>query len=225
MVAKLLGCRVNVIALQNRLLALWKSKGGIKCVDIENDYFEISFGNSTDFSKVLAEGPRIVCGHNFTIQPWSLSFDPSNPHPSSIVSWIRIPNLLSSLYHKPILEQVGSMIGKVIKIDERTLLATRGCFARLVVTVDLTKPLITRILVNENLKVIEYEALPIGCFYCGVYGHIKDNCPKLVVNPSNTEGASTLEEKKTAVAEPLKEKRAAVEPYGPWILVEPWKRQ
>lgn len=224
-VAKLLGRRVNVIALQNRLLALWKPKGGMKCVDIENDYFEISFGNPTDFSKVLAEGPWIVFGHNLTIQPWSLAFDPSNPYPSSIVSWIRIPNLPSSLYHKPILEQVGSMIGKVIKIDERTLLATRGRFARLAVTVDLTKPLITRILVNEKLKVIEYEALPIVCFHCGVYGHTKDNCPKLIVNPSNTEGVSTLEEKKTTEAEPSKEERAAVEPYGPWILVEPRKRQ
>ncbi|XP_021623881.1 uncharacterized protein LOC110623265 [Manihot esculenta] len=179
-VAKLLGRRVNVIALQNRLLALWKPKGGMKCVDIENDYFEISFVNPTDFSKVLAEGPWIVFGHNLTIQPWSLAFDPSNPYPSSIVSWIRIPNLPSSLYHKPILEQVGSMIGKVIKIDERTLLATRGRFAWLAVTVDLTKPLITRILVNEKLKVIEYEALPIVCFHCGVYGHTKDNCPKLI---------------------------------------------
>ncbi|KAJ8762937.1 hypothetical protein K2173_023066 [Erythroxylum novogranatense] len=141
----------------------------MKCVDIENDYFEISFANPADFSRVLADGPWIVFGHNLTVQPWSLAFDPSHPYPTSTVSWIRIPNLPSSLYHKPLLEQVGSMVGKVIKIDERTLLATRGRFARMAVTVDLTQPLISRILVNGKLKVIEYEALPIACFHCGVY--------------------------------------------------------
>ncbi|KAJ8747622.1 hypothetical protein K2173_001822 [Erythroxylum novogranatense] len=195
----------------------------MKCVDIENDYFKISFANPADFSRVLADGPWIVFGHNLTVQPWSLVFDPSHPYPTSTVSWIRIPNLPSSLYHQPLLEQIGSMVGKVIKIDERTLLATRGRFAHMAVTVDLTQPLISRIFVNGKLKVIEYEALPIVCFHCGVYGHTQDHCPRLVVHPRNKDGApSTTRQMTTPI--PSKEERAAAEPYGPWILVESRKR-
>ncbi|MBA0616661.1 hypothetical protein Godav_026163, partial [Gossypium davidsonii] len=99
-IIKLLGRRVNVNSLQNRLFSLWKPKGSMKCVDIANDFFEVGFDNPADFSRVLSNGPWVVFGVNLTVQPWSLSFDPSNPFPTSIVSWIRIPNLQSSLYHK-----------------------------------------------------------------------------------------------------------------------------
>ncbi|MBA0582588.1 hypothetical protein Gorai_024727 [Gossypium raimondii] len=223
-IIKLLGRRVNVNSLQNRLFSLWKPKGSMKCVDIANDYFEVGFDNPADFSCVLSEGPWVVFGVNLIVQPWSLSFDPSNPFPPSIVSWIRIPNLQSSLYHKPILEEVGATVGKVVCIDKRTMNASRGRFARMAVLIDLTKPLTTRIRVNGKIKVVEYESLHIVCFKCGIYGHTKDNCPRLVVDPKKSDGAAASAGSSGTVLTPAKEDLAEKEAYEPWILVEPRKR-
>ncbi|MBA0740844.1 hypothetical protein Gogos_014029, partial [Gossypium gossypioides] len=61
-IIKLLGRRVNVNSLQNRLLSLWKPKGSMKCVDIANDYFKVGFDNPADFFRVLSEGPWVVFG-------------------------------------------------------------------------------------------------------------------------------------------------------------------
>ncbi|MBA0609363.1 hypothetical protein Godav_021426, partial [Gossypium davidsonii] len=169
-------------------------------------------------------GPWVVFGVNLTVQPWSLSFDPSNPFPTSIVSWIRIPNLQSSLYHKPILEEVGATVGKVVLIDERTMNASRGRFAKIAVLIDLTKPLITRIRVNGKIKVVEYESLHIVCFKCGIYGHTKDNYLRLEVDPKKSDGAAASARSSGKVPTPAKEDLAEKEAYGPWILVEPRKR-
>ncbi|MBA0819615.1 hypothetical protein Gohar_021761, partial [Gossypium harknessii] len=198
-IIKLLGQRVNVNSLQNRLFSLWKPKGSMKCVDIANDYFEVGFDNPADFSRVLSEGPWVVFGVNLTVQPWSLSFDPSNLFPTTTV-------------------------GKVVRIDERTMNASRGRFARMAVLIDLTKPLITRIRVNGEIKVVEYESLHIVCFKCGIYGHTKDNCPRLVVDPKKSDGAAAFAGSSGMVPTPAKEDLAEKEAYGPWILVEPRTR-
>ncbi|MBA0712520.1 hypothetical protein Golax_011619 [Gossypium laxum] len=46
----------------------------------------------------------------------------------------------------------------------------------MVVCVDLRKPLLSKIKINERRQRIEYESLPNVCF--GLYGHSVDACPK-----------------------------------------------
>ncbi|KAK8313043.1 hypothetical protein V6Z12_D01G083300 [Gossypium hirsutum] len=103
-------------------------------------------------------------------------------------------------------------MGKVVRIDERTMNASRGRFARMAVLIDLTKPLITRIRVNGKIKVVEYESLHI------------DNFPRLVVDPKKSNGATASAESFRTVPTLVKEDLAEKEAYGPWILVEPRKR-
>ncbi|MBA0609364.1 hypothetical protein Godav_021427, partial [Gossypium davidsonii] len=138
--------------------------------------------------------------------------------------WIRIPNLQSSLYHKSILEEVRATVGKVVRIDDRTMNASRGRFARMAVLIDLKKPLITRIRGNGKIKVVEYESLHIVRFKCGIYAQTKDNCPRLVVDPKKSDGATASAGSSGTVPTLAKEDLAKKEAYGPWILVEPRKR-
>lgn len=111
------------------------------------------------------------------MQQWTKHFSPIQPYPSVVLAWIRLPNLLGHLYKRKIIEAIGSFIGKVVKLDVHSKNQTRGRFARLAIYINMEKPLISQVLVNVAAQRVEYEALPIVCFTCGKYGHVKDMCP------------------------------------------------
>ncbi|KAL1559138.1 hypothetical protein AAHA92_09514 [Salvia divinorum] len=213
-VVKLLGRSISYNALQNRLWAIWKPRGQFFMMDLDNDYYQIRFNNLDDYQNALSGGPWIVYGHNLTIQPWSVNFNPLQSHPTSIVAWIRIRSVPGALYKAPLVVAIGEMIGKVVKIDDNTSVATRGHFARLAVTVDLSKSLKSRICVNCKPYDIEYEYLPLICYGCGRYGHLKTDYPDLrEKEKEKTDKDSHIEEVVTAIPEPR-------EKFGPWMVVQ-----
>ncbi|MBA0767084.1 hypothetical protein Gotri_016039 [Gossypium trilobum] len=93
---------------------------------------------------------------------------------------IRLLGLLCFMYKRRILEAVGGLVGKMFKLDLSTDSKTRGYFARMVIFVDLDKPLVSQVMVNGELQRVEYEALPTIYFLCGKYSHLKELCPSQV---------------------------------------------
>ncbi|MBA0772008.1 hypothetical protein Gotri_007452, partial [Gossypium trilobum] len=108
--------------------------------------------------------------------PWIVDFNPSKAFPSVVLTWIRFPGLPGFLYKRKVLEQIGSLVGKVARLDLKPDNRTSGRFTRMVVFVDLDKPLISQVLVNGKFQIIEFEALPAVCFAYGRYGHVKGSC-------------------------------------------------
>ncbi|MBA0585683.1 hypothetical protein Gorai_016450, partial [Gossypium raimondii] len=53
---------------------------------------------------------------------------------------------------KSLLRAIGSIIGRVVKIGYNTDSGSRGRFARLAVTVDVLKPLVSKVLINGKLQ-------------------------------------------------------------------------
>lgn len=47
--------------------------------------------------------------------------------------------------------------------------------------VNLDKPLVSQILINGKIQ--KDEVIPMVCFHCGRYGHMKDVCPFRVFEP------------------------------------------
>ncbi|KAG8485315.1 hypothetical protein CXB51_021330 [Gossypium anomalum] len=66
-----------------------------------------------------------------------------------------------------------------LKLLGRNIGRIRGRFARMVIYVNLDKPLIAQVLVNGLHQKVEYEALPTICFTYGKYGHTKELCALL----------------------------------------------
>ncbi|KAK9175423.1 hypothetical protein WN944_027430 [Citrus x changshan-huyou] len=176
-VVKLLGRMIGYKALCSRLETLWPNIEGYSVIDLDNGYFLVKLRKECDADFVLTEGPWLVAGHYLTVQPWSPHFDSSNEKIDKITAWIRLPGMPLHYYHKKIIRMLGHVIGKVIKIDYNTELATRGKFARIAVEVSLGSPLISQFLLDGRIQRIEYEALPTICFGCGKYGHISSSCP------------------------------------------------
>ncbi|KAK9046574.1 hypothetical protein V6N11_052459 [Hibiscus sabdariffa] len=58
------------------------SRTAIRLMDIENDYFLVTFKLRSDYLKVLADGPWTIFGHYLTVQQWTPDFTTSIPYPT-----------------------------------------------------------------------------------------------------------------------------------------------
>ncbi|KAI9096026.1 hypothetical protein K1719_026173 [Acacia pycnantha] len=133
---------------------------------------------------------------------------------------IETPKLPAQYYHKSIIRSIGSVFGEVIKVDYNTDSGDRGKFARLAVSIDLTKPLISKIQVDGETIFVEYEGLPTICFHCGRYGHLQASCPELMApDAASTPAASNIMPTQAPMLNPAKTARES-EKFGVWMVVQ-----
>ncbi|KAH1128922.1 hypothetical protein J1N35_000300 [Gossypium stocksii] len=207
-VVKLLGRNIGYNALYNRIMFLWKP-------------------NVEDYNRDLTQDPWVVYGQYLTVQPWTRHFSPSQPYPSVVLAWIHLPNLSGYLYKQKIIEAIGGLIGKVVKLDVQTDNQTRGRFACLDVYINLENSLIFQMIVDGAVQRVEYEALSMVCFAYGKYDHVKETCLSVAVEQNLTGPCgkpvaemATLNEGRSD-DKPIVSKNGEKEPsFGLWMLVE-----
>ncbi|EOX98555.1 Uncharacterized protein TCM_007283 [Theobroma cacao] len=61
----------------------------------------------------------------------------------------------------------------------------QGKFVRICVEIDHAKPLIPKIKIGDSMQKVEYKAIYIVWFQCGVIRHRMDNCPLQNVGVDN----------------------------------------
>ncbi|KAI9096289.1 hypothetical protein K1719_026008 [Acacia pycnantha] len=150
-VVKLMGRKVGYRQLQTQLQYMWKPVGQLKIIDLDDDRFLVRFKDDMDYRNALL----------------------------NVTGWIILPKLPARYYHKSIIRSIGSVFGEVIRVDYNTNSGDIGKFARLAVSIDLMKPLISKIQVDDDIIFVEYEGLPTICFHCGRYGHLQVSCPEI----------------------------------------------
>lgn len=106
-VLKLLGRNIGYNALYNRILNLWRPSKPYHLMDIANGYFFVKFQVMDDYNKALTQDPWTIYGQYLTVQSWTKEFNPMQAFPSSVMAWIRLPNLLRYLYKKQIFRLLG----------------------------------------------------------------------------------------------------------------------
>ncbi|KAI9073957.1 hypothetical protein K1719_044083 [Acacia pycnantha] len=134
-----------------------------------------------------------------------------------VIGWIRLPKLPARYYHKSIICSIKSVFSEVIKVDYNTDSGDRGRFARIAVIIDLTKPLISNIQVDDNLIFVKYEDLPSICFKCGRYGHLVASCLTSLPETSDAPLENPLVE---ALAKPIPDALAHDSGFGAWMQVQ-----
>ncbi|KAK9028819.1 hypothetical protein V6N11_025957 [Hibiscus sabdariffa] len=123
LVVKLLGRRIGYTTLRTKIYDLWKPKQAIRLMDIENDYFLVSFKLRSDYLKVLAEGPWTIFDHYLTVQQWTPEFSTSGMDPSS--RFTDMPKMPQS--DAPVAEQdVAQTTDTVIRLPQFKMLMILG---------------------------------------------------------------------------------------------------
>ncbi|XP_015958583.1 uncharacterized protein LOC107482567 [Arachis duranensis] len=232
LIVKLLGRKISLVALKRRLEVMWGKNGSIDVIDLGNEFFLVKFYNSEDLDFALMEGPWKILDHYLTIRLWKPDFNPTETIIDSTAAWIRLPGLAIEYYNKAVLEKIGNIVGRTLKVDTNTADVARGKFARVCVEVDLTKPLVSQFQINGKNHLVEYEGLHQVCFLCGRFGHDKSSCTeKQRMNNatqknqeeaqqanSDVEGKGRIENNTENRGKKVME--GPVETYGPWILVQ-----
>nr|POE74016.1 uncharacterized protein CFP56_71534 [Quercus suber] len=177
LIVKVFGRSVGFTFLHNRLLSLWKPAGRLECVDLGHGFFLTRLSLREDYDSILKKGPWFIGEHFLSIRPWEPDFRPATANVSSVAIWIRLNELPIEYYNEEALVQIGKSVGTVLRIDTHTASETRGRFARLCVQIDVTKPLVTGILIGKVEQSVSYEGIHRLCFDCGRVGHRRENCP------------------------------------------------
>ncbi|CAN0843762.1 hypothetical protein LINGRAHAP2_LOCUS4029 [Linum grandiflorum] len=229
LVIRLLGKSVGIQYLYNRLKALWRPEGRLRMVDLDNEIFLASFENSLDYDHALTGGPWLILDHYLVVHTWDPSFRASSNLPPKMVVWIRFPRLPYQYYHEEILKGLGNLIGRTVRMDDRTLTSARGKFARLAVEINLREPVATGVFLDDVWQEVEFENLPTLCFECGRVGHeaaaclsTKDNLPELNPTPVAFGFNPTMRSPESTTGGIPKRPE-----FGPWLTVErnSWKHR
>ncbi|KAE8727624.1 hypothetical protein F3Y22_tig00005459pilonHSYRG00365 [Hibiscus syriacus] len=172
----LLDKSIGYRALLNRIKMIWNPQGEINLIDLDNEYYMVRYANEEDYNHVLSRGPWIIYRCYLTVQPWSRSFSTKAGYPKKIMAWCRLSGLPYHYYIRSLFRYIAKVIGTVVRVDYNTEDGSRGYFVRLIVVVDLEKPLMSRVIIDGHKQPVKYEGLPSICYTCGKYGHVQENC-------------------------------------------------
>lgn len=135
--------------------------------DIGYKFYIARFTNQDDYHYVLTQGPWMIEDNYLTIRKWVPNFIPDEAPIKVLTAWVRILNLSVEYFDGNFLHKIGSKIGKVLRIDKTTSNAEKGQFTRLIVEIDLTKPLLSKFWLKGRIWKVQYEGLQLICFNCG----------------------------------------------------------
>ncbi|KAK9988210.1 hypothetical protein SO802_028449 [Lithocarpus litseifolius] len=211
------GRTVGFNYLSSKILALWKPKGKIDCIDLGFDFFLVRFSMKDDHDLVLKKGPWFIGEHFLSIRPWEPNFRPDTANIASVAVWVRLPLLPIEYYHPEALKEIGQAIGTVLRIDttqyrkQEVALQDWGFQQR-----------------------VTYEGISKLCFSCGRVGHRREACHYTISQPAMEKprvDSSTRENNGNVQVEDTSDKAYNVDEdknttsqpnedtYGPWIVV------
>lgn len=174
----------TTMEIKEKLMSFWKI-AEIKVIPLGRGVFHILLSNMKDQCIALAAGPIMFNPGVMRLNRWIPGYNALNKSSVSQV-WVRIFNLPLEFRKKQNLFNIGSGIGLPIKIDPHTISLYQGIYARILIEVDMARPLPDRILItkrNQNSQNdfeffvnLTYESLPKFCQQCGSIGHDLNAC-------------------------------------------------
>ena len=87
----------------------------------------------------------MILEHYLTVQSWNPSFNMVETNVSFVVAWVRFLGMSIQYYNKSVLRAIFGVVGKFIRMDYNIRESQHGKFARVVVEINISKPLISHV--------------------------------------------------------------------------------
>lgn len=185
LVGKVLSSKpVNKGAFISVMKGLWHSRAIVEIVSIRNDRFLFAFTNDAALQSILDGGPWTFGRDLLVLAKVHRSAIPASIPLLTQEFWVRIHGLPILFMTKTMGEELGSSLGKVLKVNCDKHGDCLGDFLRIRVALDITVPLRRGLHVHlppseggESLwALLQYEKLPSYCLLCGCFDHKFSMC-------------------------------------------------
>ena len=114
-------------------------------------FFVIDFDKQGDKSTIVEVGPWFWGSSSLFMQHWSPTFNPSTISISTVLVWVRLPNLSLHLLNDPSIHVIGNAIGQFHSIYHNTTNFFKTTYAHIYVQMDLSSRLPAKInIVNQD---------------------------------------------------------------------------
>ncbi|XP_019172110.1 PREDICTED: uncharacterized protein LOC109167542 [Ipomoea nil] len=215
LIIRILGRKVGYSYLLQRLQKMWKPEACFDLITLDHEYYIVRFESQRDYDFAKFEGPWSVLDHYVVVQEWVPNFCPKKNKTKKLLAWVRFPTLPVEYFDEQFLMKIAKRVGRPIKIDTTTSLISKCSFAWVCVEIDISKPLLSKFTLEEEVWPVEYEGLHLVCFQCGLYGHKENQCgPGTAQNEHDQTVNNDIRE------QGLPEQRNDYSAnYGPWMLV------
>ena len=115
----------------------------------EEGYYIIKFKNLSDMNEILYSGPYTINNRPIILKQWCSDFDFGKGFLAEIPLWVNFPKLPLNCWGVGSLSRIASAIGVPLFADECTTKQTRISYARMLIEVNVTKPIPQQITVMD----------------------------------------------------------------------------
>lgn len=179
--------------LAQRLRSLWPMLSSWSIAPLGKGFFMLHFQTLEYMQHVWSLGSINLNPGLLRLIQWSPSFSPSTYKNTFAQVWVYFWDLGYDFWDHQTLFEIAKGVGMPVKLDPRTIDRSLGLYTRILIEVDLSRPLLQLLqvshVVGESITMgVEYESLPNVCGTCGFVGHLAANC-KVKISLVETEAS------------------------------------
>lgn len=131
-------------------------------------YYVVRFASEEERDQVLCAGPHYILRRPVIVKPWTPEFNFNKEILTTLLLWVKLPNLPLSCWNAVVLSKIVSSLGQPLYANECTTQVSRISFARILVEMSVTRPLPKSIKVqdprgNTFEQQIWYDWKPLYC--------------------------------------------------------------
>ncbi|CAA0818874.1 Unknown protein, partial [Striga hermonthica] len=180
---KVIGDRkASLLGIRRTMSNIWQIKSPMEVKELKNNFFQFIFGNKEDKKKVVAGVNWIFENQYLILREWEEGLHEQHKTFTELKLWVQVNNIPLNW----LCTEVGRKIGKIFNQIQNVIVVkaggSRGSYLRILVGVDVTKPLprCASIKLHNSVQQVtfQYERLINTCYYCGIIGHLERACEK-----------------------------------------------
>ncbi|XP_010314397.2 uncharacterized protein [Solanum lycopersicum] len=160
----------------NRYLLMNWSKVDKPDVFLYEEGYIIKFKSLNDMNEVLFSGSYTISNRPIILKQWCPDFNFENEFLTKILLWVNFPKLPLNCWGVGSLSRIASVIGVPLFVDECTTKQTRTSYSRMLIEVNVTKPIPQKVTVMDPngrtyMQEVVMEWKPLYCDKCQKIGH------------------------------------------------------